>query len=253
MIRKAAFFDLDGTLAVDNQPPSQEVFTAVRAFQAKGNRIFLCTGRATAHLYSAVLDIGFDGIVAAGGAFVSVGGRLLCRRLLTADQIRRTISFFLRDGHPCILEGEQNLYTVNGFGEWAKAYPAVTDPDAFEPGRGEFAGQGVFKFTAYGPVADPIRRLLGDEVGVIDHGRFAEVVPAGCSKADGIRRVLAAAGIARENSIAIGDSRNDVDMLQYAGLGIAMGGAPEPVRRAADRVTSTFAENGVAAALRSLM
>lgn len=253
MIRKAAFFDLDGTLAVGNQPPSPEVTAAVREFRAKGNLIFLCTGRATAHIYQSVLDIGFDGIVAAGGAFVSFGGRLLYQRMLTVGQIRRVISYFLKAGSICVLEGEKNLYTVNPYGEWAELYPQITDPDAFEPGRGKYAGQGIFKFTAYGPIAESMRQLLPGEVTVIDHERFAEIVPIGCSKAEGIRRMLEETGIALENSIAVGDSRNDMDMLKYAGLGIAMGGAPEPVQRAADRVTATFAENGVAVALQSLM
>ncbi len=61
----AAFFDLDGTLAVGNGPPSAADRDAIRAFRLQGNYAFLCTGRSPAFLYPAVLDIGFDGVAVA--------------------------------------------------------------------------------------------------------------------------------------------------------------------------------------------
>lgn len=253
MTQKAAFFDLDGTLAVDNRPPSRKVTDAVRAFRGKGNRVFLCTGRATSFLYPSVLAVGFDGIVAAAGAFVSLGGRVLYKKLLSPALLRRIAAHFLETGGRCLLEGEQNMYAVNPCRPDDGMWPEITDPDAFEPGKGKFAGQGVFKFTAYGPVAEAARRVAAGEMSVIDHERFAEALPAGCGKADGMRRVLEATGIPRENSIAFGDSRNDIDMLRYAGVGIAMGNSPEPVLLAADRVTSSFSEDGVAQALNLLL
>lgn len=253
MSLKAAFFDLDGTLAVDDQPPSQAVVNAVHAFRDEGNLVFLCTGRATSQIYRSVLSIGFDGIVAAAGAFVSVGERLLYRRLLTPGLIHRVIVYFLRSGGTCILEGEKNLYVVNPRSSWDFMWPNITDPDAFEPEKGAFAGQGIFKFTAYGSAADEIRLLVSGEMSAIDHERFAEVLPAGCSKAEGMRRVLEEIGVSREDSIAFGDSRNDIDMLRYAGLGIAMGGSPKPVIQAADCVTASFSEDGVAYALNKLL
>lgn len=253
MSLKAAFFDLDGTLAVNNRPPSKKVIDAVRAFREQDNLVFLCTGRATSYIYQSVLSIGFDGIVGAAGAYVSVGGRVLYKRLLPPNLVRRIIVYFLESGNRCILEGEQNMYAVNPCCPEDGTWPEISDPDAFEPGNGAFAGQGIYKFTAYGSVAEAVRRLVSDEMSVIDHKLFAEVLPAGCSKADGMRRVLEEVGISRENSIAFGDSRNDIDMLQYAGLGVAMGGSPEPVLRAADSITASITEDGVALTLNSLL
>ena len=77
-------------------------------------------------------------------------------------------------------------------------------------------------------------------------------MPAGCCKSDGMRRLLEAAGIEREDSVAFGDSGNDIDMLAWAGIGVAMGNAPEEVQAAADFVTGTLAESGVSAGLINL-
>ena len=56
-------------------------------------------------------------------------------------------------------------------------------------------------------------------------------------------------GISADEILAFGDSYNDIDMLQYAGMGVAMANAPEDIKKAADFVTGTNTENGVAAFL----
>lgn len=58
--------------------------------------------------------------------------------------------------------------------------------------------------------------------------------------------LLKAAGIPQKDSIAVGDSLNDMEMLQYAGLSVAMGNAVEEVKAAADHVVSPVLEDGVA-------
>ena len=225
---RAVFLDLDGTIAAEDRPPAETVTAAIRRVRSAGHRVFLCTGRAPSYIYSAVEAIGFDGIVAAAGGYIRLGGRVLYRRLLEPETLRLVIETYQRNGKAVFLEGEE-----------------------IAPG-GKYAGQGVLKFTAYGPVG-PERRLLEPALAIIEHGRYAEVVPAGVSKADGMRRVLEALGIQRQDSIAVGDSRNDLPMLAYAGIGVAMGGSPPEVLDAADRVTGTLAENGVASVLEELL
>ena len=92
----AAFFDLDGTLAINNGAPSGADRDAIRAFRRQGNFAFLCTGRAPAFLYPAVLDIGFDGIVAGAGAHITLGNRVLYRRFLSEQTIRNVADFSAR-------------------------------------------------------------------------------------------------------------------------------------------------------------
>ena len=65
-----------------------------------------------------------------------------------------------------------------------------------------------------------------------------------------MRIILKTVGIDRRNSVAFGDSPNDLEMLKFAGTGIAMGNAPGIVKSAADAVTASVSENGISAALR---
>lgn len=81
---------------------------------------------------------------------------------------------------------------------------------------------------------------------------FLELVPQGIDKALSLSVLLDHIGIAREEMVAIGDGYNDLSMIQFAGLGIAMGNAQEPVRKAADYITLTNDEDGVAEAIEQI-
>ena len=74
----------------------------------------------------------------------------------------------------------------------------------------------------------------------------------GINKATGMERYLKAAGIAREDSIAVGDGPNDLQMMEYAGIGIAMGNAREEVKERADMVTSSIDDDGIYRAFETL-
>jgi len=79
-----------------------------------------------------------------------------------------------------------------------------------------------------------------------------EVTAAGVTKASGLERLAARLKVPREAIIAFGDSDNDREMLEYAGLGVAMGSAPDAVKAVADRVTASCDEDGVALVLEEL-
>ena len=61
--------------------------------------------------------------------------------------------------------------------------------------------------------------------------------------------LLEATGVSREEVIAIGDGYNDLSMIKFAGMGIAMGNAQEPVKKAANDITLSNDEDGVAVAI----
>ena len=82
---------------------------------------------------------------------------------------------------------------------------------------------------------------------------FLELVPQGIDKALSLAVLLEQTGIKREEIIAIGDGYNDLSMIKFAGLGIAMGNAQEPVKKAANYITLTNEEDGVDEAIDRLI
>ena len=74
---------------------------------------------------------------------------------------------------------------------------------------------------------------------------FIEVMPENVDKASSLDRMLESLGMTRENAICCGDGFNDISMIKYAGLGVAMGNAKPEVKAAADYVTATNDEDGL--------
>ena len=126
----AAFFDLDGTLAINNGAPSGADRDAIRAFRRQGNFAFLCTGRAPAFLYPAVLDIGFDGIVAGAGHTLhwETGS---CTGASSEQTIRNVADFSARTGDVCILEGETGMFQVDIRGHSRYPWATIVSGDDF--------------------------------------------------------------------------------------------------------------------------
>jgi len=76
-----------------------------------------------------------------------------------------------------------------------------------------------------------------------------EVMNKGINKGNAIRILAEIYGINREEIIAIGDNENDISMIEYAGLGIAMGNAVDTLKERADYITGNYDEDGVAQAI----
>jgi Cof subfamily protein (haloacid dehalogenase superfamily) len=96
---------------------------------------------------------------------------------------------------------------------------------------------------------------LADKLGlhginyVVGWTAWLDLAPLGVSKASGLERVVEALGLEAEDALAIGDGRNDIEMLRWVRRGVAMGQAVEEVRAAAHHVTESVYDDGVAVEL----
>ena len=82
---------------------------------------------------------------------------------------------------------------------------------------------------------------------------WLDLAPVGVNKASGLAYVAERLGVDSSDVLAIGDGRNDLEMLRWAGRGVAMGQAPDEVKEAADEVTASIEDDGAADVLRSLL
>lgn len=96
--------------------------------------------------------------------------------------------------------------------------------------------------------SEPCIRLQG-KINVFRSTLFPGVIPQGIDKALSLSVLLENIGMTCEEVIAIGDGYNDLSMIKFAGMGIAMGNAQQPVKKAADYITLTNDEDGVAEAI----
>ena len=97
---KVIFYDIDGTLIDFDGVMSESTKMALDMAKANGHKIFLCTGRNAIQIYPILLDYGFDGIVSAAGACVSVDGQEIFHNYIEQEQLRKFVNYF-KDSKVC--------------------------------------------------------------------------------------------------------------------------------------------------------
>ncbi|HHY83788.1 MAG TPA: HAD family phosphatase [Clostridiales bacterium] len=240
----AVFVDIDGTLMSRKGIPPENI-EAIKRVRDLGHKIFINTGRSYACIPGIVFDsIPFDGVVCGIGSDVRYHDEILKDICFSREQLRKICEHYLATDELCIIEGQDNLYYINLKNHEDKIHiKSADDFDLLYP------GSKISKVTVVAPMTDSDRELLKDEFFYLEHDRYYEFTSKGCSKSSGMKIILDRLDLPRENCIAIGDSLNDIDALNFAGISIAMGNAPESVKDISDFVTEDVENAGVAIAL----
>jgi len=266
---RALFLDIDGTIVDRREIISPRVLFAIGQAREIGCEVVLSTGRTRYTAMPIVHQIEPlpDYLIASNGAIAMhlPTRNPIVRRLLPLPVATRMIRMLLDAGaEPYVFEdsvedGEEAArvlyYPDRVPGHWA-TFPRYR-PHSGLPDDLPFAPVSVSAFgtTAFlRPLVEQLRQALPNDVCVIESGSNdgswnAEFYQAGVSKQTAIEVVTAHLGVSRENVMAVGDHRNDIEMIQWAGLGVAMGNALPEVIAIADTVTGTYAEDGVAEAI----
>jgi len=255
-MKKAAFFDIDGTiLDRENYIPPGTV-EGIRLMQQRGNYAFLCTGRTKAYVANReLLDIGFDGIISGCGTMIEFHDKVLYYKKLRRGQVRDAVAYFKEHHLAVIMEGRYHLFLdEEDFGDdpYIRKLNAEIGGNIL-PVTGTEADWEVSKFSCVAQQADvpKLREDLSGEYELHIHDiPVAEIVPKGCTKGTGIERVCGILGIPLSDSYAFGDSANDLPMFEVAGHSIAMGNGTETAKRCASYVTDSLRDDGIYNALR---
>jgi HAD superfamily hydrolase (TIGR01484 family) len=242
--------DIDGTLVDGAERARPMVIAAVRAVRDTGTHVVLSTGRSVSGIGRILqkFDLTTGYCVASNGAvvFTFPPTRVVSSRTFEAGPAVRAVLEAVPDALVAV-EVVGRGYRVN------RHFP-----------EGEITGE-VWIEPLAALVEQPVTRViirdpqssaedfiaLAERVGLHGTSYFVgltawlDLAPEGVSKAAALEDVSATLGVARADVLAIGDGRNDVEMLAWAGRGVAMGQAPPEVKAVADAVTGSLAEDGV--------
>jgi 5-amino-6-(5-phospho-D-ribitylamino)uracil phosphatase len=231
--------DMDGTLLNEEQRVTEETAHWIGEAMRSGIYVCLSTGRGfqSAVPYAEQLQLDTPMITVNGSEVWKKPHVLLHRTLMESEQVKRLRELAIK--HDTWYWG----YTVEGVFNKEKW---VDDEQARE----------WLKFGYY-TEDDAAREAVIERIPAIgefevtnSHPCNLELNPRGVSKATGIAKVCELLGIRMSEVVAVGDSLNDIAMIQAAGLGVAMGNAQEEVKRAADAVVYSNNEDGVAQVIR---
>jgi Cof subfamily protein (haloacid dehalogenase superfamily) len=250
---QAIFLDIDGTLIDRAKGPFPEDIAAIKAAQDTGCAVFLSTGRSIASLPPALRNAPWvDGVIAGCGATVCLRGTMIYRKSVPPDVLPGICGLYLRNGKWCVFEGETTVFALGhcplfDYGEQPVLINATDDFPR------KYLNETITKITMEGFLTPQERAVFEPALRVCEFSVYSEAIIAGESKLKGMDRALAALGLTREAAAVIGDSENDLDIVEAAGLGIAMGNACDDLKAVAKAVTGKVGEGGVAQAIEKYM
>lgn len=264
--KRLLFFDIDGTLAMPGENPGADTVRAIRAARTNGYPVFLSTGRTEDTVPPAVRDIGFDGGIYSAGGRVVADGTVLAERTMPLEMSGAIIQAMQSEHLTFTVETATGNFrygvipaaAANQSGANSEFLRVLKIPDMIplEEYRGEPAYKISFMAESQATI-DGLARRLPTAVKLVQFGNLTsgfpvivgEISDRRIHKGLALEELCAHYGASAADSIAFGDSMNDVEMLLAAGIGIAMGNAEEAVKALADQVCESCREDGVAKAL----
>ena len=260
---KLLFVDIGGTLRDYSNEVPRSAVDAIRKARAKGHRVYLSSGRSSAEVTSQLWDIGVDGLIGANGGYVESAQEAVFHRRLSGEETRHVVEWLYNRGLEFYLESNNGLYASRGFREAAKPVLAKLSaksdvtvdgmyPDMFwnesldrddvnkisyifkseedlEAAREAFP---ELEHTTWGGVSDLLFGTIGVSV----------------NKKVGVDRLLKYLNADRANTVAFGDSDEDLSLFEASAYGVAMGEATESLKAAADLITDPVDQDGLSKA-----
>ena len=275
---KLVALDVDGTLLDHQSRVGPRTRAAMARAAGRGVRFMLCTGRRYRTTIPVMKDLHLEvSVIVNSGAMVknSVDHRTLYRNGMTLELAMGVIELLKRDGlMPTLFTDDfpggpdfyvesdldGNPFFLRYLANNKDAYKVIQD-FAHAPADRLIE---VTVFDAGGKMEVPVQHLrdrFGDTITTqivrfSKHGNVCdclEILNRGASKWNALLHVAKGWGIRPEEIVAVGDQLNDLDMVQNAGLGVAMGNAVPELKAEADRVTATCDEEGVGVLLEELL
>lgn len=256
---KCFFFDVDGTLLPFGKSIPDSAVYSIKAAQALGSRCFIASGRSIAELPRFPM-LAFDGYICSAGATIIVDDKLIYSAHIERGAFDSLFRYLSEKGFYVISQTDKATYLskdawdmftrqlMKHIGRLVELNGLVisdTVPEDEDVKKVLFLsdddGYGVDRVRKE---IDPMFTVVNNTVG-LPQEIMAEIVLSGISKATGIEKVLSYFGVDRSDSVAIGDGSNDIEMVEYADIGIAMGNSSGDLKAVADYITTDIEEDGI--------
>lgn len=259
MSYKIITLDLDGTLTNSKKEITAPTREALKEIQQKGCKVILASGRPTSGVMPIARELDLDKY---GSYILSFNGAkiidcktmdVIYQKTLPANVIPELYDFAVKYNVCIVTHADSCMFAGNGVNEYAKLESEIVNlplkvVDDF-PSHINF------------PVHKCILTAQPDELNDIEKAIksyyhsylsiyrsepfFLEVMPSGIDKAQSLMKLLSSIGISKDEMICCGDGFNDISMIEYAGLGVAMENAQDIVKDTADYITLSNDDNGI--------
>ena len=263
---KIIFIDVDGTLVdYENHLPESAV-KAIRQARKNGHKVYICTGRSKAEVYPPLWEIGLDGMIGGNGSYVESEGVVVMHQLITLEQCKHIVDWLHERKLEFYLESNNGLFASEHFEE--EGEPVIQEyskrkgkenaekitvrevfPDMIFGGElyRDDVNKVSFILRSYQDHLDSIQEFPdlqpGTWGGKGEIALFGDLGVKDITKA--IDQLLNYLGAKREDTIAFGDAKVDIPMLEYCHIGVAMGSGGDEIKAMADYITDDVDKDGL--------
>lgn len=268
LMGRIIFLDVDGTLVdYDNKLPASAV-SAIRQARNNGHRVYICTGRSRAEVYPELWNIGLDGMIGGNGSYVEDNGHVVMHQLITLEQCGRIVGWLHERGLELYLESNNGLFASEHFEEAAlpaiRLYSKRKDrADANQATVRSVFPEMIFGGNLYRDDLNKVSFLLSSYQDYLDAKSAFPDLKAGTWGGKGedalfgdlgvkdIDKAVAVETLVRflhadmRDTIAFGDAKVDIPMLECCAYGVAMGNGGAKIKAVADYVTDAVEQDGL--------
>lgn len=259
MNKKALVLDIDGTLTNSKKQITPATKAAIQDILQKGHKVILASGRPTPGMrrYEQELELSKYGgyLLSFNGARVVEcrTGEIIYQRLLPLSIIPGLYAFAKKNGCGLVTYLGEQVISAFDTDEYVELEARINGmPVHVVEGFKDFVDFDINKCLMTAPieVAPDFERQLREkyqDVASVYRSEpfFLEIMPKNVDKSTTLDRMLSVIGVTRENTICCGDGFNDISMIQYAGVGVAMANAQNTVKEVADYITASNDEDGL--------
>ena len=256
-MKKAVFFDIDGTL-IDiregHTKLTQRVKETIGRLRQAGHYAFIASGRPLAYLDEELLQPGlFNGFVLMNGALVLADGKVLNDQPLPRETVREIVKLCGQHEVQYVLEGREEVYLRPEFEQVKRFYVGIDV--SLENFVWDFRLEDIDVYKMEFVCDNPGGNGLFDKLlnwpgltGLMDpaHLKNMELYATAVTKGTGIECALQKLGLSTDCSFAFGDGLNDLEMMDTVGTALVMGNGQPELKKKADFIVPTVAEDGVA-------
>lgn len=269
-MRKIIFLDVDGTLVDYHNRIPESAIRAIRQARENGHLVYVCTGRSRAEMQPELWEIGLDGMIGGNGSYVEHQGQVIMHQLLSEEDSRAIVDWLHERGLEFYLESNNGLFASENFRERARETLRIYSMNKGKTAE-EVATQEV-EDVMHGMIFDGqlYRNDLNKVSFVLDSyqdhldskeafpqlvantwgGRgesalFGDLGVKDIDKAHAISVLLDHLGASQADTIAFGDAKIDISMLDYCAVGVAMGNGGAEILAMADMITDDVEEDGL--------
>ena len=269
---KIIFFDIDGTLIDITGIVSSNLMEALLKLKANGHEICLATGRSEDGQITKFRKMNWDGYILGNGVYGEYKGDIVMHETMPDQDIEEFVKFTnAMSEMGIILEGNTGAYTTQAgsqasyqamkkaayyremsYDDFIAYFQVVEDLQAIRDvnkimyfNGAKYAEAMMSKFDKY---LDFLPNSITQSLSLDD----GEIMKKGITKAEGIKKLINYAGYEQKDVIAFGDGYNDIEMIEFAAIGVAMGNGVEQLKESADIVADRLENDGIVKILKQL-